>query len=81
VGRGIISAAGSSPARTLFLYDVKKVALHATYVLDITYPPGSIHTGNSLLRVSYKTIIKSDYLDVKASDMLLMPGVEDFVEY
>jgi hypothetical protein len=81
VGRGIISAAGSSLTRTLLLHDVKKVALHATYVLDIIYPPGMIHTGNSLLRVSYKTIIKSDYLDVKASDMLLMPGVEDFVEY
>jgi hypothetical protein len=38
-----------------------------------------IRTGSSRHRASYEIIIKYDRLDVKASDMLLMPGVEDFV--
>jgi len=50
----------------------------AAYALDIIHQP-KIHTGSSRHRASYEIIIKYDRLDVKASDMLLMPGIEDFV--
>src|ERR1700747_1236724 len=41
--------------------------------------PGIIRTGSSRHCVSYEMVIKSDRLDVKASDMILMPGAEDLV--
>jgi hypothetical protein len=51
----------------------------AAYALDIIHQPGMVNAGSSRHRASYEIIIKYDRLDVKASDMLLMPGVEDFV--
>jgi hypothetical protein len=62
VRQGIFPAAGSSPTRTLLLHDVK---IGAAYALDIIHQPDMIHTGNSLHRVSYETIFKSDRLDLK----------------
>jgi hypothetical protein len=81
VRQGIIPAAGSSGSstRTPLLHDVKTVVLHAAYALDITHQPDMTHAGGSWHRASYEIIIKYDRLDAKASDMLLMPGVEDFV--
>jgi hypothetical protein len=79
LGRRNVSAAGSVPTRTLLLHNVEMVVLHATYAFDTIYQPGMIHTGSSRRCVSYETIIKSDRLDLKASDVLLMPRVEDFI--
>ena len=72
-------AAGSSPTHALLLHDVKIVVLCVAYAFDIIHQPGMIHTGSSRHRASHEIIIKSDRLDVKASDMLLTSGAEDFV--
>jgi hypothetical protein len=72
-------AAGSSPTRALLLRDVKMVVLCVAYAFDIIHQPGIIHTGSSRHRASYEIVIKSDRLDVKASDMLLTSDADDFV--
>lgn len=69
----------SAPSGRLLLHDVKMVVLHALYALKIIHNLGLIHTGISQYRASYRIISKFDCLDVKPSDMLLVPGVEDDV--
>jgi hypothetical protein len=53
------------------------IVLHALHALQLIHELGLIHTGMSRYLTSHEVIFKYNRLDVKASDMLLLPGIED----